>query len=284
MHHSTKRTLSSQQYTFPHTQFPHSQTFIQNNNNNNTQAKGNGILFLLDEESKLPKATDSGFTDKLHNAHKNHFRLQLPRKSKMSYYKSLRDNEGFIVRHFAGAVCYQTDGFIDKNNDALTADLFYLMDSSKDPFLREMFEPQEGESKPQRGKISLISLGTKFKAALILLMEKLNSTRSNFIRCIKPNQKMQPKIFTGGEILSQLQCAGMVSVLDLMQGGFPSRTMFKDLYDMYKGVLPRSSRRSSRARSAWPSSRPSASTRTTSSLASRASSSARASSPSLTRS
>ena len=33
-------------------------------------------------------------------------------------------------------------------------------------------------------------------------------------------------------------CVGMVSVLDLMQGGFPSRTSFKDLYDMYKSVLP----------------------------------------------
>ncbi len=63
-------------------------------------------------------------------------------------------------------------------------------------------------------------------------MDKHHCTRSSFIRCIKPNQKMQPKIFNGGEILSQLQCAGMVSVLDLMQGGFPSRTAFKDLYDM----------------------------------------------------
>jgi len=202
------------------------------------ESKTNGILFLLDEESKLPKAADAGFTDKLHGLHKDHFRLQLPRKSKMSYYKSLRDNEGFIIRHFAGAVCYQTAGFIDKNNDALTTDLAFLMDSSKDPFIRSLFEPNPGDPKPTRGKITLISLGTKFKAALERLMEKLNSTRSNFIRCIKPNQKMQPKLYNGGEILSQLQCAGMVSVLDLMQGGFPSRTAFKDLYDMYKAALP----------------------------------------------
>lgn len=33
-------------------------------------------------------------------------------------------------------------------------------------------------------------------------------------------------------------CVGMVSVLDLMQGGFPSRTKFDDLYNMYKSVLP----------------------------------------------
>ncbi len=202
------------------------------------EAKPTGILFLLDEESKIPKASDAGFTDKLHAAHKNHFRLQLPRKSKMSYYKSLRDNEGFIIRHFAGAVCYQTQNFIDKNNDALTADLAFLMDSSKDPFVRTLFEADPNEPKPQKGKLAFISLGTKFKSALEKLMEKLNSTRSNFIRCIKPNQKMQPKLYSGGEILSQLQCAGMVSVLDLMQGGFPSRTAFKELYDLYRAQLP----------------------------------------------
>jgi myosin-6 len=53
-------------------------------------------------------------------------------------------------------------------------------------------------------------------------MDKLHCTPSSFIRCIKPNQKMQPKLFNGGEILSQLQCAGMVSVLNLMQSGFLS--------------------------------------------------------------
>jgi len=197
-----------------------------------------GILAMLDEESKLPRATDKAFTEKVHKQYTKHFRLQLPRKSKMSYYKSLRDEEGFIIRHFAGAVCYQTSDFIDKNNDALTHDLYQLMSNSKDPFIKAIFEPKPGEKIPQKGKLALISLGTKFKKQLNELMEKLNSTRANFVRCIKPNQKFVPKMFTGGEILSQLQCAGMVTVMDLMQGGFPSRTQFSELYDMYKDVLP----------------------------------------------
>jgi myosin-6 len=203
------------------------------------ETKGKGILALLDEAAKQPKASDKLFCEKIHSTYKDHFRLQLPRKSKMSYYKQLRDDEGFIIRHFAGAVCYQTANFMDKNNDALTADLAFLMDGSKDPFTKYMFRQREGEAPPARGKLNLVSLGNKFKVALHNLMAKLESTRSNFIRCIKPNQKMVPKAFQGGEILSQLQCAGMVSVLDLMQGGFPSRTAFKDLYDMYKSALPK---------------------------------------------
>jgi len=197
-----------------------------------------GIFAILDETSKMPRATDKMFAEALHKKHAKHFRLQSPRKSKMSYYKQLRDEEGFIIRHFAGAVCYNSDGFMDKNNDALTADLNDMIGGSKDPFLRKIFERRPGEPEIKRGKLSFISLGSKFKKALDSLMEKLNSTRATFVRCIKPNQKMKPKIFEGAGILSQLQCAGMVSVLDLMQGGYPSRTQFKDLYDMYKSVLP----------------------------------------------
>merc|ERR1719197_563631 len=186
----------------------------------------------------MPSANDTMFAEKMHSVHAKHFRLQVPRKSKMSHYKQLRDNEGFIVRHFAGAVCYHAEGFMDKNNDALTPDLNELVQGSKDPYIRKIFERRPGEPEIKRGKLTLISLGDKFKKALDVLMAKLHSTRASFIRCIKPNQKMKPKIFEGAAIISQLQCAGMVSVLDLMQGGYPSRTLFQDLYDMYKAVLP----------------------------------------------
>jgi myosin-6 len=63
---------------------------------------------------------------------------------------------------------------------------------------------------------------------------------TNFIRCVKPNLKMVPNDFEGGQILNQLQCSGMTSVLDLMQQGFPSRTSFANLYAMYKNYLPAS--------------------------------------------
>ena len=42
----------------------------------------------------------------------------------------------------------------------------------------------------------------------------------------------------GGQILSQLQCSGMTSVLELMQQGYPSRAPFLDIYNNYKSLLP----------------------------------------------
>ena len=70
-------------------------------------------------------------------------------------------------------------------------------------------------------------------------MIKLRSTGTNFIRCIKPNVKMIAHEFENASVMSQLQCAGMTSVLELMQQGFPSRAPFSELYNMYKEYLPK---------------------------------------------
>ncbi|CDQ71595.1 unnamed protein product [Oncorhynchus mykiss] len=122
---------------------------------------------------------------------------QVPRKSKLQVHRNVRDDEGFIVRHFAGAVCYETTKFVEKNNDALHMSLECLVSESKDRFIRELFENSNNtkDSKQKAGKLSFISVGNKFKG-------------SSFIRCIKPNLKMVSHQFEGAQILSQLQCSG----------------------------------------------------------------------------
>ncbi|XP_063299080.1 unconventional myosin-VI isoform X3 [Pelobates fuscus] len=204
------------------------------------EAKLVGILDILDEENRLPQPSDQHFTSVVHQKHKDHFRLTIPRKSKLTVHRNIRDDEGFIVRHFAGAVCYETMQFVEKNNDALHMSLESLICESKDKFVRELFETANNykDTKQKTGKLSFISVGNKFKTQLNLLLEKLRSTGSSFIRCIKPNLKMTSHQFEGAQILSQLQCSGMVSVLDLMQGGFPSRASFHELYNMYKKYMP----------------------------------------------
>lgn len=200
------------------------------------ETKGTGIFSLLDEESKLPKPNCQHFTSAAHNNNGNHFRLSLPRKSKLKEHREIRDEDGFLIRHFAGAVCYTTKHFIEKNNDALHASLEMVALECKNKFIQKLF--QKASNSENRGKLNFISVGSKFKTQLGELMEKLRSTGTNFIRCIKPNVKMVENMFDGGSVLSQLQCAGMTSVLELMQQGFPSRAPFSELYNMYKAILP----------------------------------------------
>lgn len=61
---------------------------------------------------------------------------------------------------------------------------------------------------------------------------------TNFVRCIKPNSKMVGSSIEGDLVLTQLECSGTISVLELMAHGFPSRSPFNDLHSMYKQYLP----------------------------------------------
>ncbi|XP_045467854.1 myosin heavy chain 95F isoform X3 [Harmonia axyridis] len=199
------------------------------------EAKSKGILNLLDEESKLPKPSYVHFTNEVHKNWSNEFRLGLPRSSKLKLHRNLRDDEGFLVRHFAGAVCYQTVHFIHKNNDALHASLESIIQESKSNLIQKLFS----NSMAQKGKLTFISVGNKFKTQLTELMEKLKLNGTNFIRCIKPNNKMVDNQFEGALSMMQLKCSGMTNVLELMEHGYPSRTEFGDLYNMYKDYLPK---------------------------------------------
>ncbi|XP_065371248.1 myosin heavy chain 95F isoform X1 [Calliphora vicina] len=200
------------------------------------ESKANGIYTLLDEESKLPRPSAVHFTTEVHKAWTNHFRLGLPRSSRLKAHRTLRDEEGFLVRHFAGAVCYNTEQFIEKNNDALHASLEGLVQECENTLLKSLFP--SGSSNATRGKLNFISVGSKFKTQLAELMEKLEKNGTNFIRCIKPNSKMIDRDFEGGLALAQLKCSGTISVLELMEHGYPSRVPFADLYNMYKSLLP----------------------------------------------
>ncbi|XP_031632480.1 myosin heavy chain 95F isoform X3 [Contarinia nasturtii] len=201
------------------------------------ESKSKGIFILLDEESKLPKPSFNHFTLEVHKSWKGHFRLSLPRASKLKAHRTLRDEEGFLVRHFAGAVCYTTNQFIEKNNDALHASLEALVQESANPLIKMLFSGKNSNAS-SRGKLNFISVGSKFNAQLGELMEKLEKNGTNFIRCIKPNSRMADREFEGSLALTQLNCSGTTSVLELMEYGYPSRVPFAELYNMYKKFLP----------------------------------------------
>lgn len=67
--------------------------------------------------------------------------------------------------------------FIAKNNDALHTSLAFLIQESTDPLLKSIF----AESTPASGgKLNFISIGSKFRSQLQVLMDKLRSTVSVF--------------------------------------------------------------------------------------------------------
>jgi len=140
------------------------------------EQKNIGIFDLLDEESKLPASSPQHFTTEVHAKCAKHPRLDVPRKSKLKSHREIRDDEGFLVRHFAGGVVYSTSQFIEKNNDALHSSLAFLIQECKNQFIQNLFASESDAIKQNSGKLNFISVGGKFRTQLTGLLEKLRST------------------------------------------------------------------------------------------------------------
>lgn len=88
-----------------------------------------GLLALLDEESRFPRATDRSLTEKFHNNVKSKY-----------YVRPKSDAICFAVQHFAGRVVYQADGFLEKNRSFLPAEVIQLVRQSQYSMIRFLFQ------------------------------------------------------------------------------------------------------------------------------------------------
>ncbi|KAK3567179.1 hypothetical protein QTP86_011772 [Hemibagrus guttatus] len=90
--------------------------------------KPTGLLYLLDEESSLPQATDSTMLEKFKQQHQeNPFFVATPVLE-----------PAFVIRHYAGKVKYQIKDFRAKNTDHMRPDIVALLRSSERGFLRRL--------------------------------------------------------------------------------------------------------------------------------------------------
>jgi myosin-5 len=188
------------------------------------EAKGTGILDLLDQTCKMPRATDQAFCEAVQDRHQRSKVISPPRMSSRGKkgapkQRNFRPDEAFVVKHFAGDVTYCVDGFLAKNMDPLNDGLLGMLVSSSVELVAALFAPtaEEGAApKPGSRKKKKATVSTKFKKQLNLLTESLASTTSHFIRCVKPNVQKKPKVFEGPKVMDQLRCSGMIEALELM--------------------------------------------------------------------
>ncbi|CEG38263.1 myosin-like protein [Plasmopara halstedii] len=207
-----------------------------------------GVLALLNEECMRPKGSDAAFANKLKAHYSDNDRFECPRFAR----------DAFVIKHYAGPVQYDTNGFLIKNTDALQNDLILLIKKSKAPFLKKLF-PEEhvgdamtgipgtnaitaanelhGRSVMKR-KNSIVAdtVGTQFKSQLNGLMEDIRRTNVHYIRCIKPNGKKSPLVFNKLRVTEQLRCAGVVEAVRISRMAFPNRVMQTMFLERFRGV------------------------------------------------
>uniref|UniRef100_A0A670IGV0 Myosin VIIB n=1 Tax=Podarcis muralis TaxID=64176 RepID=A0A670IGV0_PODMU len=205
------------------------------------------IVSLIDEESRFPKGTDTTMLHKINNHHCRS-KIYIPPRS-------VHDTV-FGINHFAGVVYYQSKGFLEKNRDMLSSDILQLVHSSKNKFLRQVFQHRpsthvgvelilktcgllsQGSDTTKR----LSTLGGQFKQSLEQLMKILSNCQPYFIRCIKPNDYKRPMLFDRELCIRQLRYSGMMETIRIRKAGYPIRYGFAEFFERYRVLQPMSSR------------------------------------------
>ncbi|XP_032741248.1 unconventional myosin-VIIb [Rattus rattus] len=206
------------------------------------------IISLLDEESRFPQGTDVTMLQKLNSIHANNKSFLRP--------KSIHDTR-FGIAHFAGDVYYQAEGFLEKNRDVLSTDILILIHSSKNKFLKEIFNLDLPQTKLGHGTICQaksktggqifkpsdstkrsVTLASQFKQSLEQLMKILTNCQPYFVRCIKPNEYKKPLLFDRELCIQQLRYSGMMETVHIRKSGFPIRYTFEEFSQRFRVLLP----------------------------------------------
>uniref|UniRef100_A0A3B3UTZ6 Myosin VIIAa n=1 Tax=Poecilia latipinna TaxID=48699 RepID=A0A3B3UTZ6_9TELE len=195
----------------------------------------------LDVRVAFVKGTDTTMLNKLNFQHKLNTNYIPPKNN----YETQ-----FGIQHFAGVVYYETRGFLEKNRDTLYGDIIQLVHSSKNKFIKQIFQADvamflcgypPGATALTKGaetRKRSPTLSSQFKRSLELLMRTLSVCQPFFVRCIKPNEFKKPMLFDRELCVRQLRYSGMMETIRIRRAGYPIRYTFVEFVDRYRVLMP----------------------------------------------
>ncbi|CAE7581259.1 Myo5a [Symbiodinium natans] len=191
-----------------------------------------GLLDMLDEEVVMPKATDESFVSKVKSGHSKH---------PCFVQSKINNRVKFGVKHFAGEVTYNCEGFLKKNADKPPDDFLQLLSCSELDLLKQLArEPGQEASSPvsptKSNNRKPKSTSSKFRSSLRVLIGKISSSDPHFIRCIKPNAQKVPGLFDSKMVLEQLLFSGVLEAVHIRQQGYASRLSYGDFFSRYASL------------------------------------------------
>jgi hypothetical protein len=191
-----------------------------------------GAVALLDEECMMPAGADTKLREKFDEA--------LSGGGDAAVYATVRGHKTrFDLRHFAGVVRYDVDGWLEKNRDALLAHLEMLMLQSPNAFVRDLFLPHcignTADTARSRTRASLAGL---FRRQLSSLLATIAQCGVHHVRCVPANATKTPAHFDSAFVLTQLRQVGVLEAVAVRRSGFALRRTFAVACRRYMAILP----------------------------------------------
>ncbi|XP_044130584.1 myosin-IIIa-like, partial [Bufo gargarizans] len=230
-----------------------------------------GLLSLLDEEIKFPRATDQTLVEKFEDNLKSKY-----------FWRPKRVDITFGIHHYAGKVLYSAAGFLEKNRDSLPTDIVLLLRSSENNLIRILVtnpltrtgnlahtktkarinsqawatqktsshskldilmlyntcyfcEGDFGDARHPRETTNMKTqtVASYFRYSLMDLLSKMVAGQPHFVRCIKPNNDRLPNKFDREKVLVQLRYTGLLETARIRQLGYSHRILFANFIKRY---------------------------------------------------
>ncbi|XP_066240978.1 myosin-IIIa [Saccopteryx leptura] len=217
-----------------------------------------GLLSLLDEESRFPKATDQTLIEKFEDNLKSQY-----------FWRPKRMELSFGIHHFAGKVLYNASGFLAKNRDTLPTDIVLLLRSSENSVIRQLVshpltktgnlphsktkniinyqlrtsEKSINLTKGEPGEttrharettnMKTQTVASYFRYSLMDLLSKMVVGQPHFVRCIKPNNERQARNYDKEKVLLQLRYTGILETARIRRLGYSHRILFANFIKRY---------------------------------------------------
>ena len=186
-----------------------------------------GLFSLLDDicatiHAQGGSATDEKFLQKADGLFSGH-----------AHWRSFTG--AFAIKHYAGEVAYEVEGFTDKNKDTLFQECIDTMRNSGTPFIHSLFPVTPEEEAARNGQRKRpTTAGYKIKTSANALMATLTQCTPHYIRCIKPNDEKKPGIFNNERVRHQCQYLGLLENVKVRRAGFAYRAPFDRFLRRYK--------------------------------------------------
>ncbi|XP_033193175.1 unconventional myosin ID [Bombus vosnesenskii] len=192
-----------------------------------------GMIAIMDEAClNVGKVTDEMVLEAMDQKlldHKHYASRQLKPMD-----KELQHKIQFKIKHYAGDVIYNINGFLDKNKDTLFQDFKRLLYKSSNPIVSKMWP--EGAQNILKTTKRPLTAGTLFRNSMIALVKNLTSKEPFYVRCIKPNEVKSPVVFDEERVNHQARYLGLLENVLVRRAGFVYRQRYDTFLKRYKMI------------------------------------------------
>ena len=143
-------------------------------------------------------------------------------------------NTHFTIKHYAGAVEYDSDGFCEANKDTLFRDLILLAQTTTIPFIRNLF-PEDVDMDDKKRPTTA---GFKIRNQSNQLVTTLMKCVPSYVRCIKPNERKRPKDWDGARVEHQVRYLNLRENINVRRAGFCYRNLFEKFLRRFAVITP----------------------------------------------